>query len=188
MWAIAGLLLGLVAVTAFAGFHIGPHAHAASVVFGVTAAVYLLILAFTGHAAPLLFTLLGADVAVTGGATLAAVKGFSDRELLTREPTERIVGAFATTLDRLDPNGTVRLDGEIWSATALNPPISPGASVQVMSRSALRLEVWADTGHDPAELFKINTMAIDNRSFDPQSSTPDHPEDTGAGEERTPTP
>jgi membrane-bound ClpP family serine protease len=185
MWAVTGLLLGLAAVAAVAGFHFGPHAHAASTVFGVTAAAFLLVLAFTGHAEPLLFALLGADVAVTGGIAVIAVKGFSERDVLRSEPTERVVGAIATALDTLDPDGTVRLRGEIWSATALNPPITAGSTVQVVNRTSVRLEVWADTGHDPAHLFTIDAPALGDRSSSAPNS-PDHPATSDAGEERTP--
>ncbi|HWD24596.1 MAG TPA: NfeD family protein [Acidimicrobiales bacterium] len=183
MWAIAGVLLGLAAVAAVAGFHFGPHAHAASTVLGVTAATFLLVLAFTGHAEPLLFALLGADVAVTGGIATIAAKGFSDRDVLRREPTERVVGAIATAVDTLDPEGTVRLRGEIWSATALNPPITPGTIVHVVNRTSVRLDVWADTGHDPSELFTIDAPAVEDRSLTPAS--PDRPATPEAGEERT---
>jgi membrane protein implicated in regulation of membrane protease activity len=189
MWATAGVLLGLLAVTAFAGFHFGPHTHAASTVFGVTAAVFLVILAFSGHAAPLLFTLLGADIAVTGGIAMIAAKGLSDREVLTRPPAETVVGAFATAIDTLDPNGTVRLGGEVWSATALNPPIPAGASVHVARRTSVRLEVWGDTGDDSAELFSIEPSALASGAgdgpIDRGRNDPDHPVDAGTGEERT---
>jgi membrane protein implicated in regulation of membrane protease activity len=181
MWAIAGVLLGMLIVTTIAGFHFGPHAHAAATLVGAVTAVFLVTLAFTGHARPLLFVVLGADVAVTGGLAMIAAKGLSGREELMHRPTEHVVGAFATTLDTLDPDGTVRLRGEVWSATALNPPIPAGASVHVVRRAALRLEVWGDTGDDPAELFSIEAPTK------PAHTTP-HPTDSDAGGERTPSP
>jgi membrane protein implicated in regulation of membrane protease activity len=190
MWAIAGVLLGLFAVTAFAGFHFGPHTHAASTLFGVAAAVFLVILALTGNAEPLLFALLGADVAVTGGIAVITAKGFSQRAVLMSAPVDTIVGAFATALDTLDPEGTVRVGGEVWSATALNPPIRAGTSVHVVGRSSLRLEVWADTGDDPAELFSIEAGSAESRprtsSAEQENNNPDSPADAGAGDERTP--
>jgi len=182
MWAIAGVLLGILIVTSIAGFHFGPHAHAAATVVGAVTAIFLITLAFTGHAQPLLFVLLGADVAVTGGLSMIAVKGFSNRDVLARLPSEHVVGAFATALDALDPDGTVRLNGEIWSATALNPPIEAGTSVHVVRRVSLRLEVWADTGDDPAVLFSIEAPAAGT------ATNPQPPADAEAGEERTSSP
>jgi membrane-bound ClpP family serine protease len=182
MWAIAGVLLGIAIVAGIAGFHFGPHAHAVATVAGAATAIVLVTLAFTGHAQPLLFVLLGADVAVTGGLSMIAVKGFSSRAELARPPTEHVAGAFATALDTLDPDGTVRLNGEIWSATALNPPIEAGSSVHVVRRVSLRLEVWADTGDDPAELFSIEAPARDG------GRNLGLPADAEAGQERTPSP
>jgi membrane-bound ClpP family serine protease len=155
MWAVAGVLLGLVGVTFFAGFHLGPHAHAVSSVLGGVAAVVLIALAFTGHADALLFTLLGADLAVTGGVSVVAAKGLRERELLAARPTDQVIGAVGITNETLDPDGTVRLRGEVWSATALNPPIPPNTPVHVMARSSLRLEVWMDTGDSPKVLFSM---------------------------------
>jgi membrane protein implicated in regulation of membrane protease activity len=186
MWAIAGVLLGLVAVSAFAGFHLGPHVHAASTLFGSLAAVFLVVLALTGHAEPLLFALLAGDVAVTGGVAVVAGKGLATRRSLP-PPTDVVAGAFGSAIDLLDPNGTVRLRGEVWSATALNPPIHPGTSIQVIRRDSVRLEVWGDTGHDPALLFSVDSPPLDETAttlVDP----PGRPEESPLGEERTPSP
>ena len=42
------------------------------------------------------------------------------------------------------PEGIVRVNGEQWSAVAINPPIHAGAAVHVTSRGGVRLEVWGE--------------------------------------------
>jgi hypothetical protein len=59
MWVVAGMLLGVVLLASVLGFHIGPHGHAAAGVVGVFAA-WLLVKAFSGRSARLLWVLLGA--------------------------------------------------------------------------------------------------------------------------------
>lgn len=188
MWAVAGVLLGLVGVTFLAGFHIGPHAHAVSSVLGALAAVSLVALALTGHAGPLLFTLLGADLAVTGGVAVVASKGFSERAILAKKPVDTVVDTLAVALDTLDPDGTVRVRGEVWSAIALNPPVPAGTTVHVMGRNSVRLEVWGDTGDTAEHLFSIGKHAEvaqpDLLSF--ENRTRDAVDVAGPNEERTP--
>lgn len=57
--------------------------------------------------------------------------------------SETVVGRSAIALGRLDPDGQVRIDGEIWRAHALTA-IDPGAAVRVVSLDDLTLTVIAD--------------------------------------------
>ena len=58
--------------------------------------------------------------------------------------SETVVGRSAIALGRLDPDGQVRIDGEIWRARALTA-IDPGVTVRVVSLDDLTLTVTADT-------------------------------------------
>lgn len=146
MWVVAGILLGLAALGAIAGFHAGPHAHLAGAVVGVVAAVWLVVMAALGDSRPLLYVLLGADVSIT------ALMGFAGWRVLSTpgsiaehdRPPARIEGHLGRAVGRLDPEGVVRVDGEEWSALSLNGPVEPGARVQVINANGVRLEVWRE--------------------------------------------
>ncbi len=63
-----------------------------------------------------------------------------------------LVGQEGVVRAALDPDGTVRVAGEIWSATADEEPVSPGEQIQVISVEGLRLRVKRlDPGSPPKE-------------------------------------
>jgi membrane-bound serine protease (ClpP class) len=53
----------------------------------------------------------------------------------------RIIGLEAVVVTPLDPTGTVRVQGETWSAHAAHGPVPAGAVVKVVDRDGLTLEV-----------------------------------------------
>jgi len=53
-------------------------------------------------------------------------------------------GAEGVAVGNLDPEGIVRVNGENWSAVAVNGPVRAGTPVQVVRVSGVRLEIWGD--------------------------------------------
>jgi membrane-bound serine protease (ClpP class) len=53
----------------------------------------------------------------------------------------RIIGLEAVVVTPLDPTGTVRVQGETWSAHSAHGPVPAGAVVKVVDRDGLTLEV-----------------------------------------------
>jgi membrane-bound ClpP family serine protease len=60
------------------------------------------------------------------------------------------IGASGVAVSDLDPEGIVKVQGEEWSAVAVNAPVQSGTAVQVVGRGGVRLEVW---GHETPNLF-----------------------------------
>ena len=58
---------------------------------------------------------------------------------------EALVGARAEVIEHCDPEGRVRLRGELWRARA-EPPAEVGETVVVRAVSDLTLEVGPDSG------------------------------------------
>jgi membrane-bound ClpP family serine protease len=145
MWVIAGILLGLVVFVSLTGFHVGPHAHMVAGVLGLLTAAWFVAMAADGRAVPVLWVLLGADVAVSAGVALLASKGLSSRRLDVSPhhglPPEAAEGVAVCDLD---PAGIVRVGGETWSAVALNGNVPSGTPVQVVRIRGVRLEVWGE--------------------------------------------
>ena len=54
---------------------------------------------------------------------------------------EGMVGEVATTLTRLDPEGTVFVEGEHWTATSEEGIVESGQKVVVTKMEGLRLQV-----------------------------------------------
>ena len=147
MWAVAGVLLGLVLLASIVGFHTGPHSHVFAGVLGVVTAIWLLVMGLTGEAAPLLWVLLGADLVLSAGVGTAAYKGIrSERSLdSSSSPHTPLIGKIGVALSDLAPDGLVRVGGETWSATSLNGRRrNRAAPVQVIGRPGVRLKVWGE--------------------------------------------
>ncbi len=145
MWVIAGVLLGLVVLGSLIGFHAGPHAHVVAGSLGVLAAAWLVWMALEGRSAPVLWALLSADVVVSAGVGVLAWKGLSVRSVDgSKHHLTSLEGAEGVAVGDLDPNGIVRVNGETWSATAMNAKVRAGTLVQVLHVDGLRLEVWGD--------------------------------------------
>lgn len=143
VWVVAGVLLGSVLLTALLGFHSGPHVHAAAVAVGLVAAAWLLFMAADGRSAPLLWTLLGADLAVSGGVGVLAWFGLSGRAGTAGRPAS-LEGAEGVVVSDLTPEGVVSVRGEQWSAVSVNGAAPAGTRVQVLRTTGVHLEVWSE--------------------------------------------
>jgi membrane-bound serine protease (ClpP class) len=145
MWVIAGVLFGIVVLASLIGFHVGPHAHVAAGIFGVLAAAWLVVMAVDGRSAPVLWALLSADLVVSAGIGTLAWKGLTTRGINVAD--RHLVspnGAEGVAVGDLDPEGIVRVNGENWSAVAVNGAVRAGTPVQVVRVAGVRLEVWGD--------------------------------------------
>jgi membrane-bound ClpP family serine protease len=153
VWVVAGILLGIVVLSALVGFHAGPLAHVVSVVAGVLAAAWLVVMLVLGESRPLLFVLLGADLSISSllgyGAWRAVVidRGLSASGHRGTKPLEGMMG---TALSDLMPGGLVRVRGEDWSAVSLNGAVRAGTPVQVIEAGGVRLGVWGEQPHTGA--------------------------------------
>jgi len=54
---------------------------------------------------------------------------------------ETIIGSSAVVVESLNPQGMVRLDGELWEAVTSEAVISSGQEVVVIGRDKMRLRV-----------------------------------------------
>jgi hypothetical protein len=145
MWMIAGLLVGFVVLVSSIGFHLGSHAHVLAGALGVLTAAWLVFMLVDGQSAPVLWTLLTADVVVSVGVSVLAWKGLSTRGIVV-EGRHLIspVAADGVALNDLSPSGIVRVNGENWSAVATNGTVRSGTPVQVLRIDGIRLEVWGE--------------------------------------------
>lgn len=143
MWVVAGVLLGLVVLGALAGLHFGPHAHLVTAVLGVLAAAWLVAMLALGQTRPILYVLLGADLALSLGVGAAARRALRDRNRAIPS-RRRLEAAPGVALSALAPEGIVRVRGETWSARSANGNVAAGEAVQVIGVDGLRLEVWGE--------------------------------------------
>jgi membrane-bound ClpP family serine protease len=145
MWIGVGVLLGLVVVASVLGFHVGPHGHLVGAGLGLAAAVWLVVMAATGQAAPILWVLFGADLAISGGLATIAWRGLKVQEQQLAGPSYgSLVGIEGVAITDLEPAGIVRVRGENWSATSMNGNVPAGQRVQVIEASGVRLGVWSE--------------------------------------------
>jgi membrane-bound ClpP family serine protease len=183
MWVIAGVLLGLVVLASLIGFHVGPHAHVAAGVFGVLAAAWLVVMAVDGRSAPMLWALLSADLVVSAGIGTLAWKGLTTRS--SYEAGHRLVsldGAEGVAIGDLDPDGIVRVNGENWSAVAVNGSVRAGTGVQVLRVAGVRLEVWGDETVAAAGSAELETAILpDGVPADTAPSSPADASNEGGG-------
>jgi membrane-bound ClpP family serine protease len=56
-------------------------------------------------------------------------------------PRGPLLGARGRAVERLDPSGYVRVDGELWRAEAMDGEIAAGAQVVVREADGLTLRV-----------------------------------------------
>ena len=143
MWAVVGVLLGLMVLASVVGFHVGPHGHLAGVVLGAVAAMLLVVMAATGSSSSLLWTLFGADLVVAGGLAVLAWKGLTSKGRISGHGSRSLAGAEGVSVTDLIPEGIVRIRGENWSATSLNGSATAGHRVQVVE-VGVRLGVWCE--------------------------------------------
>jgi membrane-bound ClpP family serine protease len=180
MWAVAGVLFGLVVLASLVGFHVGPHAHAVAGGIGLACAAWLLVMFAMGQTAPLLYVLLGADVVISAGVGTVAWKGFQSlREQGEGHGVRKLDGEEGVAITALNPTGIVRVRGENWSATSLNGSVAAGTAIQVIDGSGVFLRVWgAETTALDSALDKDVTGEV--ASTPRATTTADtHPEQRG---------
>jgi membrane-bound ClpP family serine protease len=167
MWFVADFLLAFVVIASVLGFHIGPHSHAAAGIAGVVAAIWLLTMAATGQAAPLLWVALGADVALTVGVGSMAWRGLQTKNIPALPlPHDRLIGTTGVAASDLDPDGIVRVRAEAWSATSLNGRIAKGQTVQVIEVTGIHLGVWGEDSTTPAQaIASLEPIEMDDNTI-----------------------
>ncbi|MGD0321523.1 MAG: NfeD family protein [Acidimicrobiales bacterium] len=143
MWVIAGVLLGLVVLASVVGFHSGPHVHVVAGVIGVLAAVWLVVMAVDGRSAPILWTLLSADLVISAGVGVMGWFGLSGRGAAEHHLSS-LEGEEGVAVSDLVPEGVVRVRGEQWSAVSVNGTVRADTRVQVLRAAGVHLEVWGE--------------------------------------------
>lgn len=182
MWLVAEFLLGFVVLATLAGFHVGPHSHLAAGVGGVLAAIWLLVMAATGQAEPLLWIVLGADVAVSAGVGTMAWKGIETSRLSALSSSStRIIGSQGVAANNLDPDGIVNVRGESWSATSLNGWIEKGRHVQVIEVEGIHLGVWGEESLPGATTKEFPSISEEVNSEEDSAATGVAPQDPTTG-------
>lgn len=143
MWIVAGILLGVVVLSALAGFHTGPHTHLFTGICGAVAAIWLVVMVLSGRSSPVVWTLLSADVVVSAGVGIMGWFAITHAGRGTYRPT-RLEGAEGVAVSELAPEGIVRVRGEQWSAKCVNGTVQAGTRVQVLGVSGVHLDVWGE--------------------------------------------
>lgn len=143
MWIDAAILIGLVVVALLVGAHLGPHVHIGAGGLGILAAAWLGFMAVVGGSATLLWALLGVVLVVSAAALVMGWYGLS-RLGTVEYRGHRLEAAEGLAVGDLTPDGLVRVRGEQWHATSVNGIARAGTRVQVLRRSGVRLEVWAE--------------------------------------------
>jgi len=88
---------------------------------------------------------------VSAGIGTLAWKGLTTRGVNVAD--RRLVsplGAEGVAVGDLHPDGIVRVNGENWSAVALNGLVRAGSPVEVLRVTGVRLEVWSDAAVGPS--------------------------------------
>jgi membrane-bound ClpP family serine protease len=164
MWLVAGLLLGGVGLSFLTSFHTQLHGHIATSVLGVFAAAWLIAMAARGYGSSLVWTLFGLDISLSVGTATLAYKGFFSPAAQIRSTMPRLVGATGVTLTELAPRGSVRVNGEVWSAESLSGEIPVGSEIQVASVKGIHLEVMNVIGGQlPHGFFELDPELVEQR-------------------------
>lgn len=140
---VAGLLLIAFAVLLFIA-DIKVPGHGVLTVGGVIAFVFGAIL-LTERTAPVLaisIRLIVAMAALLAGFMFFAVgAGVRAQRSPARSGGGRLIGAIGVARSPLDPEGMVHVQGEMWSAVAVDGPIADGQRVRVVGLDGLRVQV-----------------------------------------------
>ena len=143
MWIDAAVLIGLVVVALLVGAHLGPHVHVGAGGLGILTAAWLMFMAVVGGSATLLWALLGVVLVISAAALILGWHGLS-RMGTVEYRGDRLEAAEGVAVGDLTPDGLVRVRGEQWHATSVNGIARAGTRVQVLRRSGVYLEVWAE--------------------------------------------
>lgn len=85
-------------------------------------------------------TIAAATIATTGFFAFVVGAGIAAQRRKVTTGRQGLVGMRAVALDRLRPDGQVRVGDELWSAVS-ETPVEPGADVEITGMSGLRLTV-----------------------------------------------
>lgn len=150
MWIIALVLLVVMMGAAVVGLHAGPHGMLAAGALGVASSVALLVLATAHELTAAAWILFGGVVLCSVGALVAGVNGVKALPALrarrARTGVSAVQGADGVAVTALGPLGTVRVNGELWSAESLSGRLAAGSTVHVVGVEGLRLRVWSEAG------------------------------------------
>ncbi|OFX34975.1 MAG: hypothetical protein A2Z07_11030, partial [Armatimonadetes bacterium RBG_16_67_12] len=139
----AGLLLIAFAVLLFIA-DIKVPGHGVLTVGGVIAFIFGAVL-LTERTAPVLaisIRLIVAMAALLAGFMFFAVgAGVRAQRAPARSGAIRLIGAIGVARSPLDPDGMVHVQGEMWSAVAVDGPIPDGQRVRVVGLDGLRVQV-----------------------------------------------
>ncbi len=144
---VAGLLLIAFAILLFIADLKVP-GHGVLTAGGVIAFIIGAVL-LTEHQAP--FLQISLRLILTVAALLAAFflfavgAGIRAQRAGPRSGQERLTDATGIARSRLDPEGEVHVQGEMWSAISVAGPIEAGQRVRVVGLDGLRLQVRPDT-------------------------------------------
>jgi membrane-bound serine protease (ClpP class) len=145
---VAGLLLIALAVLLFIADLKVP-GHGILTVGGVIAFVFGAVL-LTERTAPVLQISLRLILAVAAALAafflFAVSAGMRAQRAPVRSGGGRVVGAVGVARSALTPEGTVHVQGEMWSAVAVDGHIAEGERVRVVGLDGLRVRVMAESG------------------------------------------
>jgi membrane-bound serine protease (ClpP class) len=144
----AGLLLILFAVLLFVA-DIKVPGHGVLTIGGVIAFVFGAIL-LTQRQIPVLqisLRLILSVAAILAGFFLFAVTaGIRAQRAAPRSGREQMIGAVGVARSRLDPDGQVHVQGELWTAVSVGGPVEVGQPVRIIALDGLRVRVKPETG------------------------------------------
>jgi membrane-bound serine protease (ClpP class) len=150
MWLIALVLLVVVVGAAVVGLHAGPHGMLGAGALGVASCVALLALFASNDLTAAAWVLFGGVVVCSIGALAAGVAGVKALPALRSRRAHAglgaVQGADGVAVTPLAPVGTVRVNGELWSAESLSGSLAAGSTVHVVGVEGLRLRVWSEAG------------------------------------------
>jgi membrane-bound serine protease (ClpP class) len=139
----AGLLLIAFAILLFIA-DVKVPGHGVLTVGGVIAFVFGAIL-LTERQAPILQIsirlIITVAVLLAGFFLFAVSAGIRAQKAAPRSGGESLVGVVGVARSRLDPEGMVHVQGEMWTATAVGGPIDDGQPVRVVAVDGLRVRV-----------------------------------------------
>ena len=141
-------LLLVVFAVLVVGLHGGPHTSIAAGLAGfVAAGTFFLIPTMFGLNSPSLAAeLIIAAVLVSTVVTVVfGLRSIRSRSAIMQTSSgQNLWTSKGIALSDLNPEGSVRIAGEIWSAEALDEPIQAGTEVFVVEVDQLHLKVQAD--------------------------------------------
>ncbi len=142
------VLLVLTLFVVAAGVHLGPHSSiGAGASSFVIAGVAIAFLAGSSRSVTTLTLLIYGLIFVISIGTIAlGVKGvMSKSKALTPQRYLSLLGRTGVASTDLAPSGTVTVDGESWSADALEGTIKEGTNIFVVEADQIHLKVAIDT-------------------------------------------